>query len=147
MLGMLHGFLKEAAEQQGCERSTRAAAASRCGPAELKWGELSALPSLALCGHPCPAPGSSAACSGQRKGDGKCWSCLYRGRKWSSGVRWLGEGQPHVSGAVGWCRWLFPPPYGDQGIQLGQKPTKTGPACLFAVCGNEDVDFALRRKN
>lgn len=76
MLGMLHGFLKEAAAQRGCERGPRAAAASRCGPAEWKWGELSALLSLALCGHPCPAAGGSAAYSGQTKGDEKCWRCL-----------------------------------------------------------------------
>lgn len=33
----------------GCERGPRTAAASLCGPAELKRGKLSALPSLALC--------------------------------------------------------------------------------------------------
>lgn len=91
MLGMLHGFLKEAAGQRGCERGPRAAAASRCGPAELKWGSsVLCLPWLCVA-TPVLLPAVLQPAQGRGKGTG------------SVGAAYT-DGESGVVVCVGWVR-------------------------------------------
>lgn len=119
--------------ERGWERAPRAAAAS---PLVL----LNA-GGRAQCSVGPPQPCSRQLCSrlGQRKGRERCWRRFLRGRKRSAG--WV-RGSPTSLGC-GMVPLAFPSSRG----RSGHPETKTGPVCLAAEGGNEDVGFAPRKKN
>lgn len=63
---------------------------------------------------------------------------FLRGREWGSAGHWCREEQPHISGAFPSSPWRSGHPAGTE--------TKTGPACFFAECENEDVGFCTRKE-